>query len=101
VLIQTDYAKKKDRGLSPVDSFKFLPRLIAAFYQMTERQLELPIPWAPLARPLPDCKFGLVTSGRLYHRGIEPPFDLARERQDHGWDSLTFSHDRAQRFKDF
>lgn len=47
----------------PVDSFKYLPRIIAVFYQMTDRQPELPIPWTPLSRPLTECKFGLVTSG--------------------------------------
>jgi len=66
----------------PVDSFKYLPRLIATFYQMTDRQPELPIPWTPLPAPLPDCTFGLVTSGGLYQQGVEPPFDLARERRE-------------------
>jgi len=74
----------------PVDSFKYLPRLIAAFYQMTERQLELPIPWTPLPRPLSGCKFGLITSGGLYHRTVEPPFDVARERQEPTWGDPTY-----------
>jgi D-proline reductase (dithiol) PrdB len=74
----------------PVDSFKFLPRLIAAFYQMTERQPELPIPWMPLIRPLAECKFGLVTSGGLYQRGAEPPFDLEREKREPTWGDPTF-----------
>ena len=74
----------------PVDSFKFLPRLIAAFYRMTERQPELPIPWTPLAHPLPDCQFGLVTSGGLYHQDVEPPFDLAREKQEPTWGDPTY-----------
>ncbi len=46
-----------------VDGFKYLPRLIATFYRMTGRQSELSIPWTPLPHLLPDCKFGLVTSG--------------------------------------
>jgi D-proline reductase (dithiol) PrdB len=74
----------------PVDSFKFLPRLIAAFYQTTDRQPELPIPWTPLPRPLPDCKFGLVTSGGLYHKGIEPPFDIEREKREPRWGDPTY-----------
>ena len=74
----------------PVDSFKYLPRLIAAFYRTIERQPELPIPWTPLPRPLPDCTFGLVTSGGLYHRGVEPPFDVARERQEPMWGDPTY-----------
>jgi len=74
----------------PVESFKYLPRIIAAFYQMTDRQPELPIPWTPLSRPLAECKFGLVTSGGLYHRGLEPPFDVAREKQEPTWGDPTY-----------
>ena len=74
----------------PVDSFKYLPRLIAAIYQTTELAPELPIPWTPLPYPLPECKFGLVTSGGLYHRGVEPPFDLQREIDDPTWGDPTF-----------
>jgi D-proline reductase (dithiol) PrdB len=74
----------------PVDSFKFLPRIIAVFYQMTDREPEIPIPWTPLPRPLPDCKFGLVTSGGLYHKGVEPPFDVEREKQEPAWGDPTY-----------
>jgi len=73
-----------------VDSFKYLPRLIATYYQMTDRQPELPIPWTPLARPLSECTFGLVTSGGLYHEGVEPPFDVVRERQEPTWGDPTY-----------
>jgi len=73
-----------------VDSFKFLPRLIATFYQMTEVQPQLPIPWTPLQRPLSECVFGLVTSGGLYHKGVEPPFDLEREKTEPAWGDPTF-----------
>jgi D-proline reductase (dithiol) PrdB len=74
----------------PVDSFKYLPRIIAAFYQMANRQPELPIPWTPLSRPLSECQFGLVTSGGLYHRGVEPPFDLEREKLEPTWGDPTY-----------
>ncbi|MBN1147355.1 MAG: hypothetical protein JXA78_08865 [Anaerolineales bacterium] len=73
----------------PVDSFKYLPRLIAAFYQTTDQQPELPIPWTPLSRPLAESKFGLVTSGGLYQRGVEPPFDLARAQKQPTWAAPT------------
>jgi D-proline reductase (dithiol) PrdB len=74
----------------PVDSFKYLPRLIAAFYRTIDRQPELPIPWSPLPRPLPGCTFGLVTSGGLYHRDVEPPFDVTREKQEPTWGDPTY-----------
>ena len=73
----------------PVDSFKYLPRIIAAFCRMTRRQPELPIPWTPLPRPVADCRFGLVTSGGLYHKGVDPPFDVEREKQEPAWGDPT------------
>ncbi len=72
-----------------VDSFKYLPRLLAAYYQASDRQPELPIPWAPLKRPLRECKFGLVTSGGIYPRD-QQPFDIERERQEPIWGDPTF-----------
>jgi hypothetical protein len=74
----------------PVDSFKFLPRIIAFYYQQTDRQPGLPIPWTPLAKPIRDCKFGLVTSGGLYHSGKDLPFDLAREKREQIWGDPTY-----------
>jgi D-proline reductase (dithiol) PrdB len=74
----------------PVDSFKYLPRILATFYQMADQQPELPIPWTPLSRPLAECKFGLVTSAGLYRRGVESPFDLERERQEPTWGDPTY-----------
>ncbi len=73
-----------------VDSFKFLPRLLAAYYQASDRQPQRPIPWTPLERPLSECKLGLVTSGGIYHRGQQPPFDVERERQEPTWGDPTF-----------
>lgn len=74
----------------PVDSFKYLPRLIAMFYKMTDVRPEFPIPWTPLPGSLPECKFGLVTSGGLFHQGVEPPFDLEREKQEPTWGDPTY-----------
>jgi D-proline reductase (dithiol) PrdB len=74
----------------PVDSFKYLPRLIGAIYETTDVQKEIPIPWTPLERPISECTFGLVTSGGLYQRGVEPPFDLQRERLEPTWGDPTY-----------
>jgi len=74
----------------PVDSFKFLPRLIAAFYKTNQVQPELPMPWTPLPGPLSACKFALVTSAGLYLKSQQPPFDLERERQDPTWGDPTY-----------
>jgi len=74
----------------PVDSFKFLPRLIATFYQMTEREPAYPIPWTPLPKTLSECRFGLITSGGLYQKDIEPPFDISREKKEPSWGDPTY-----------
>ncbi len=73
-----------------VDSFKFLPRLIAMFYRMTNREPQMPIPWTPLGRPLRECTFGLVTSAGLYTRETDRPFDVERERQKPTWGDPSF-----------
>jgi D-proline reductase (dithiol) PrdB len=73
-----------------VDSFKYLPRIIAAFYQTTERQPAYPIPWTPLHHPIKNCKFSLITSAGLYQQGVEPPFDLEREKNEPTWGDPTF-----------
>ncbi|MEJ2706995.1 MAG: glycine/sarcosine/betaine reductase selenoprotein B family protein [Anaerolineales bacterium] len=74
----------------PVDSFKFLPRLIATFYKTNQVQPELPIPWTPLPGPLSGGKFALVTSAGIYLKDRQPPFDLERERQDPAWGDPTY-----------
>ncbi|PID84647.1 MAG: hypothetical protein CSA11_05075 [Chloroflexi bacterium] len=74
----------------PVNSFKYLPRLIATFYQMTQREPEIPIPWTPLTKPLAQCHFGLITSGGLYQQGVERPFDIEREKQEPTWGDPTY-----------
>jgi D-proline reductase (dithiol) PrdB len=73
-----------------VDSFKYVSRLITRYYKLTRVEAELPIPWAPLARPLDQCRFSLVTSGGLYHEGHQPPFDLERERREPAWGDPSF-----------
>jgi D-proline reductase (dithiol) PrdB len=73
-----------------VDSFKYIPRLLGFFYQSVERQPIQPIPWTPLKLPLTECRFGLVTSGGLFHKEVEPPFDLEREKEDATWGDPTF-----------
>lgn len=72
-----------------VDSFKFLPRLIEMFYKMTETEPFEEIPWTPLAKPVHDSTFGLITSAGLYYRGREEPFDLEREQQEPTWGDPT------------
>lgn len=69
----------------PVDSFKFLPRSIAAYYQTLVVQKADPIPWRPLAKPLNEACFSLVTTAGIYVKGLEPPFDAGREKREPMW----------------
>ena len=73
-----------------VDSFKFLPRLIATFYQMMDREPVHPIPWSPLPCDLEECAFGLITSAGLFQQRHSPPFDLERERQEPTWGDPSY-----------
>ncbi|TFH33297.1 MAG: hypothetical protein E4G99_11615 [Anaerolineales bacterium] len=73
-----------------VDSFKFLPRLIATFYKMTEREPTFPIPWTPLETPIHETKFGLVTSAGIFLPGTQEPFNLAREREQPRWGDPSY-----------
>jgi D-proline reductase (dithiol) PrdB len=73
-----------------VDSFKYLPGVVARYYKMSRVKIELPIPWTPLARPLAQARFSLVTSGGLYHEGHEPPFDLEGERRQPDWGDPSY-----------
>ena len=73
-----------------VDSFKFLPGSIAAYYRNLPVQREEPVPFTPLAKPLGQCRFALVTTAGIYHKGKEPPFDTEREKREPMWGDPTF-----------
>lgn len=73
-----------------VDSFKYLSRLVSRYYKLTQIEPEYPIPWSPLSKPLDQAIFGLVTSGGIYHKGQDPPFDLEQERQLPTWGDPSF-----------
>ena len=73
-----------------VDSFRYLPPLIKRYYQLSHVLQELPIPFTPLHKPLKQCRFGLVTSGGLYHKRQDRPFDQERERREPSWGDPSF-----------
>jgi hypothetical protein len=74
----------------PVDSFKFLPGSIAAYYRNLPVQMVDPIPWTPLARPVSQARFALVTTAGIYVQGSEPGFDQDGERRNPMWGDPTF-----------
>jgi D-proline reductase (dithiol) PrdB len=73
-----------------IDSFKFLPGSIANYYRNLPVQREEPIPFTPLAKPLSQCRFAIVTSAGIYHEGKEPPFDTEREKREPTWGDPSF-----------
>jgi D-proline reductase (dithiol) PrdB len=73
-----------------VDSFKFLPGSIAAYYRGLPAPREEPVPFAPLAKPLNACRLALVTTAAIHQVGKEPPFDTEREKREPFWGDPTF-----------
>ena len=74
----------------PTDSFKWLPRSIAGYYQAMQVPEPEGIPWAPLRKPVEQCRFALVTTAGLYIKDAQPTFDLERERQEPFWGDPTY-----------
>ncbi len=74
----------------PVDSFKYLPGAIAAYYRNLPVQREEPVPWAPLSRPVSECRFALATTAGIYVKGREAPFDAEREKREPMWGDPTY-----------
>jgi D-proline reductase (dithiol) PrdB len=73
-----------------VDSFRYLSPVIKRYYKLSQVKREVPIPFAPLRRPLRQSRLALVTSGGLYHRGHDQPFDEERERRQPSWGDPGF-----------
>jgi hypothetical protein len=73
-----------------VDSFKFLPGSIAAYYRNLPVQKTEPVPWAPLKKPLAEARVALVTTAGIYVEGVDPGFDEDGERRNPMWGDPTF-----------
>jgi len=73
-----------------IDSFKYLPRSIAHFYQTSAPEAVTDIPWTTLTKPLAECTFSLITTGGLYQKEIDAPFDMEREKLNPTWGDPTF-----------
>jgi len=74
----------------PVDSFKWLPRSIAGYYQAIQMPDLGKIPWTPMKKPINEARFALVTSAGVYLKGDQEPFDLERERKNPLWGDPTY-----------
>lgn len=73
----------------PVDSYRYLPRSMRAMYENVAPLDEPPV-FAPLRKPLRQCRVALLTSAGVYLKDSQPPFDVERERQEPTWGDPTF-----------
>jgi D-proline reductase (dithiol) PrdB len=73
-----------------VDSFKYLPGSIAAYYRNMAVPRGDPTPWTPMTKPLRECMFSLVTTAGIYVKGAQPPFDAEREKREPMWGDPTY-----------
>lgn len=73
-----------------IDSFKWLPPSLKEYY----RNIAVPepegMPWTSLRKPLRECRFALLTSGAVYVKGVEPPFDTEREKREGFWGDPSY-----------
>ena len=74
----------------PVDSFKWLPRSIAGYYQAMQMPDLGDIPWTPMKRPINEARFALVTSAGIYLKGQQESFDVEGERKNPLWGDPTY-----------
>lgn len=74
----------------PVNSFKWLPRSIAGYYQAMQMPELGEIPWTPMKKPLAQARFALVTSAGVYVKSQQEPFDLEGERKNPLWGDPTY-----------
>lgn len=75
-----------------VDSFKWLPFSLAAWLR---QEWKIPderatVPFTPLRKPLRETRFALLTTGGLYLRGKQPPFDMEREQREPDWGDPSY-----------
>ena len=75
-----------------VDSYKWLPYRLATWMQQEWQAPSGPAttPFTPLAKPLPETRFALLTTGGLYLKGRQQPFDIEREAREPEWGDPTY-----------
>ncbi len=73
-----------------IDSYKWLPPSLKAYFANMPVETPSSTPWAPLAKPLSEAKIALVTTAGINARGLEPPFNYERERRKPNWGDPSF-----------
>ena len=73
-----------------IDSYKWLPPSLKAYFANMVVETPSSTPWTPLAKPLSVSRIALVTTAGINVRGIEPPFDYEREQREPNWGDPSF-----------
>jgi hypothetical protein len=73
-----------------IDSYKWLPPSLKAYFANMPFEAPSSVPWTPLAKPLAESKIALVTTAGINVRGSEPPFDYEREQGEPNWGDPSF-----------
>lgn len=76
----------------PVDSYKWLPYSLAAWMKREYRAPDekANTQFTPLTKPLSQTRFALLTTGGLYLKGRQQPFDIDREAREPEWGDPSF-----------
>lgn len=75
-----------------INSFQWLPPSLAAWLQ---DKWKVPdergtTPFSPLKKPVSGMRFALVTTGGLFLKDTQEPFDMAREERAPDWGDPTY-----------
>ena len=74
----------------PIDSLKWLPPSLKAFYANMAVEPYDFVPWTSFSKPLSEARIAVVTTAGINVRGVEPPFDYEREWQQPAWGDPTY-----------
>jgi D-proline reductase (dithiol) PrdB len=74
-----------------VDGFRFLPPGLTAWVRkfIPDEEFKGFIPWTPMAKPLSQTTFALVTSAGISLKK-DPPFDMEREKKEIFWGDRSY-----------
>ena len=72
-----------------VDSYKWLPRSLAAYYQGLELKRREAVPFARLDKPLSRSTVAVITTAGV-HLTDDDPFDVDRERREPAWGDPSY-----------
>lgn len=73
-----------------VDSYKWLPPSLKGYFQNMAVPAPAGVPWTAFARPLRQARIAVVTTAGINVRGVEQPFDTAREEREPQWGDPTY-----------